>query len=393
MSHKARRAPPIECPLASLGHTTSVELHHPTYHHHPLEPISRTSSALSANANGSVYSNIECNENDSKDIQNSQASMCNNYENEIFSRNNLEKLKQNINYQSMPYEYNTESSDNVSYRQDGNSSDSSRNLRYEDRRIVSRMLGSDQKSARSNRSKEISAATFSLDSNICYHQPLNKQPINHGDQYFLEDKMRTLLLQENTNGFPSFPYERHFLASNNGTGNNSPSYMRRPSSPSETSESDRYLIERTTRESPASSINRSRKSYNYLANHIPTANNTAALMEGLASRIGRMSPSYDQGYHTLLSPSPSGSGAQQPSSSSFRNRIKTECVFNKLPDEVCVKIFSWVDSRDLSNISKVCKRFDSLIWQPILWQTITLKGSFYCLFIENHVIKFLTICI
>lgn len=384
MSHKARRAPPIECPLASLGHTTSVELHHPTYHHHPLssspldlDPIPRTSSALSGNANGSVYSNIECDENDSKTINDSQAAMCNNYENQMFSRNNLKKVKQNITYRSMPYEYNGESSDNVSYRQDGNSSDSSRNLRYENRRLATEILGSDRKSSsNSNRNKQITPNAFNLDSNICYHQPLNKEQINHGDQYYLENKMRTLLLQENTNDFQNFPYERHFLVSSNGTGNNSPNYMRRPSSPSETSESDRF--ERTTRESPASSINRSRKSYNYLTNRQVTTPNKTTLMDGLASRIGRMSPSYDQGYHTLLSPSPSGSGTQQQqqasSSSNFRSRSKTENVFDKLPDELCVKLFSWIDSRDLSNISKVCKRFDSLVWQPILWRTITLKG-------------------
>lgn len=371
MSHKARRAPPIECPLASLGHTTSVELHHPTYHRHPLDPISRATPTLNTNAHRSVYSNIQCENSDAKNIAENQTPMCNNYENQIFSRNNLEKVEQNMNYRSRPYEYNTESSDNVSYRQDGNSSDSSRNLRFENRRLVSGILGSNRKSAKSNRNGEINSATFSLDNSICYHQPLNKEPINHGDQYYLEDKMRALLLQENANGFPTFPYERHFLGSSNGTGNNSPSYMRRPSSPSETSESDRYLIERTTRESPASSMNRSRKSYNYLANH-----HTSTPINGLATRIGRMSPSYDQGYHTLLSPSPSASGAQQSSASGFRNRSKTENVFNKLHDEVCVKIFSWVDSRDLSNISKVCKRFDSLVWQPILWRTITLKGWF-----------------
>lgn len=70
-------------------------------------------------------------------------------------------------------------------------------------------------------------------------------------------------------------------------------YLRRPSSPSETSESDRYLIERTSRESPAPPV-LARSGYNFLANHHRTpSTRSSTFADVLTAHVERFSPSYD----------------------------------------------------------------------------------------------------
>lgn len=118
----------------------------------------------------------------------------------------------------------------------------------------------------------------------------------------------------------------------------------------------------------------------------------------------------DQGYHTLVSPSPSGqqqssipatwNTAAPSNSTSTANStngstqinvvgssdmlngsngtslFRSGPLFDRLPDELMVKIFDWLDSCELCNIARVCKRFESVIWNPTLWKIIKIKGSF-----------------
>lgn len=108
-------------------------------------------------------------------------------------------------------------------------------------------------------------------------------------------------------------------------------------------------------------------------------------------KMGRSSPSLDQGYHTLVSPSsgPSTPGPWtdcnplSPSITSgkgkkFSSSKSSSSLFDKLPDEAVVKIFSWLDSSDLCICARVCKRWKSLAWEPHLWRIIKLSGENLC---------------
>ena len=121
-------------------------------------------------------------------------------------------------------------------------------------------------------------------------------------------------------------------------------------------------------------------------------------------KMGRTSPSLDQGYHTLVSPSPGPSTpgpwadynnplsvvsmtatATTPtvtttSSSGKGKKLSGKCFsypsnFDRLPDESVIKIFSWLDSSDLCICARVCKRWKSLVWEPQLWRIIKLSGE------------------
>lgn len=152
------------------------------------------------------------------------------------------------------------------------------------------------------------------------------------------------------------------------------------------------------------------------------------------SRYGRFSPNLDQGYHTLVSPSPSGQqqstipaswttggthgsgGGTNSTSSSHGSPAQTNTpvggnggnangngpcgrsidgatiltslgnghgtslyragpLFDRMPDELMVRIFEWLDSSELCNIARVCRRFESVIWNPALWKIIKIKGT------------------
>ncbi|XP_053670313.1 F-box/LRR-repeat protein 7 [Anopheles nili] len=209
----------------------------------------------------------------------------------------------------------------------------------------------------------------------------------------------------------------------------SPHLLRRASSP-ETSGSDRYLLDRI-RGSPAFRSPRGTHlkvvgSADFIDGRIPLTK-SQHYADGL-SRYGRFSPNLDQGYHTLVSPSPSGqqqssipaswttngnhgTGGGSTSTSSSHgspaqstpggggsvngsNRpvdgatILTSLVnghgaspyragplFDRIPDELMVRIFEWLDSSELCNIARVCRRFESVIWNPALWKIIKIKGE------------------
>lgn len=96
------------------------------------------------------------------------------------------------------------------------------------------------------------------------------------------------------------------------------------------------------------------------------------------SKLGKSSPSLDQGYHTLVSPS-SGpissniwNGGNIYKGNKYQNKNNS---FDRLPDKLVIKIFSFLKSMDLSICARVCRRFDILAWSPSLWRTIQLEGE------------------
>ncbi|KAB0800988.1 hypothetical protein PPYR_05342 [Photinus pyralis] len=96
------------------------------------------------------------------------------------------------------------------------------------------------------------------------------------------------------------------------------------------------------------------------------------------AKLGKSSPSLDQGYHTLVSPSP---GPITPSLWSEGNVYRGKKFqtknnsFDRLPDKLVIRIFSFLPSLDLSVCARVCRRFEILSWTPSLWRTITLQGE------------------
>lgn len=96
------------------------------------------------------------------------------------------------------------------------------------------------------------------------------------------------------------------------------------------------------------------------------------------TKLGKSSPSLDQGYHTLVSPSPGPisaniwNGGNVYKGTKYQNKNNS---FDRLPDKLVIKIFSFLKSIDLSVCARVCRRFDILAWSPSLWRTIQLEGE------------------
>lgn len=96
------------------------------------------------------------------------------------------------------------------------------------------------------------------------------------------------------------------------------------------------------------------------------------------NKLGKSSPSLDQGYHTLVSPSP---GSTTPNLWNDNNVYKGKKFttknnsFDRLPDDLVIRIMSFLQSYDLSVCARVCRRFDALAWTPSLWRTIHLEGE------------------
>lgn len=99
------------------------------------------------------------------------------------------------------------------------------------------------------------------------------------------------------------------------------------------------------------------------------------------NKLGKSSPNLDQGYHTLVSPSPGPSISNPWADNMHGNLYKGKRTsaknnsFDKLSDDIVLKIFSWLHSYDLSVCARVCRRFEVLAWRPSLWRTITLYGE------------------
>lgn len=95
------------------------------------------------------------------------------------------------------------------------------------------------------------------------------------------------------------------------------------------------------------------------------------------TKLGKTSPSLDQGYHTLVSPSP---GLLTPNlwrDNAYKGKkfVNRNNSFDRLPNDVIFRIFSYLQSLDLSVCARVCRRFEILAWTPTLWRTIILQGE------------------
>ncbi|XP_031626807.1 F-box/LRR-repeat protein 7 isoform X2 [Contarinia nasturtii] len=374
MSH--RRAPPIECPLASLGHNLPSEhqYRHPLSSS-PLNPndyqmSSRKSPILNIGADGLIQFSAMHETDDSmkstEDVSH-LSSAINHSHNDTSDYVNIYRHP----LQCLSTAGESDSASNYHQKESEDNSEPNENILNIAHKRNDRLL------MRNCRTKS-AMSTYN-------------QTIDCGEPYFLENKMRSLFVHDahTADRISTYPFAKTERSFDFEYGDSRlklgrpTRFIQRPSSPSETSESDRYLLERTSQESPVNMpMSIARNAYNYLSNHqripsIPSSNGSHILVDGISSRLGRFSPSFDQGYHTLNSPSISA-GANtnsQPLSHTARGRNKNDNIFNRLSDDVCIKIFSWLDTVSLSNVSRVCKRFDSLVWRPELWKTITLKGE------------------
>lgn len=112
-------------------------------------------------------------------------------------------------------------------------------------------------------------------------------------------------------------------------------------------------------------------------NQSHTTNEQNYLLDNF-SKLGKSSPSLDQGYHTLVSPSP---GSTTPNLWNDGNVYKGKKFlsknnsFDRLTDDLIIRILSFLQSSDLSVCARVCRRFDTLAWTPALWRTIQLEGE------------------
>lgn len=417
MSH-IRRGPPIECPLASLGRNTPSMDTTQQYHHplssSPLNPqvyqMSRQSPLLSI-SNNIIYtsnrnnSNININSNATESTSNhkSSTSDCVEYR-QLYNNKNNSNLAQ-----SSPSSLSSSSNE---YKQTAavpppiirNYTPLESIIQYHDR-----LSPVDERSSQSN-SYCLNQHNNITNDNL---RNTNNNNSNNRDQYFLDDKLNSLYIHDAIiRHHPTNNSERYYLEENMDnmcsyptSSNGHDDYLLRASSPSETSGSDRYFINRGARQSPAGANNSSGSGsyvgqHNMLTHHhhqshhksssfitkTITAATTATpigagttnhLVDGL-TRLGRFSPSLDQGYATLVSPSPSSGGGQNTPGPWNKNKgpCRSGPGFDRLPDDAIIRIFQWLNSCELSNLSKVCRRFESLAWKPILWRTITLKGLY-----------------
>lgn len=240
MSHTSRRGPPVECPLASLGRNTPAR-ETQTYHHplssSPLQVYQMSRESPILNSNNIIYSS-RSSEHNSIPISDSK-----NYH---LSRSSSSSLDQ-------PYTLRRDLDEDVYRPPPRNYTPSVQMesiLSYHDRlspdtidRTRSAYLHTDLRD--DNSTTETSSVVV----------------VNHNNRYYLEEKMDSLYIQGAIRNMPgignnkstnSIDSERYYLEENmdnmchypppNRLESDSPNLMRRASSPSETSSSDRYLI-------------------------------------------------------------------------------------------------------------------------------------------------------
>ncbi|XP_061394773.1 F-box/LRR-repeat protein 7 [Musca vetustissima] len=407
MSHQTARrsqAPTsLECPLASLGRNSAAVmdtlngLHQPTFHHplssSPLDPqvyqMSRKSPNLSIDTDTEpIY---HSNSNDpAEDTVDGLVEPTNNNGNPTNANNNatqtgappppnqLYNLSRSSSHSSNTNRLVRHQAVRTSAAPNVNANGTGRNSQYYlEKKMESLYLGS---------------AIRGL--------PLGSEASNYqSERYYLEDGLRSMCNFSDDNERLQDPHLIHHRAS----------------SPSETSGSDRYLLNRTN--SPANAFN----SANRLDNGFSSSNNNTSSSSNLAldqryhhtkvkslsdglCNLGRFSPSLDQGYATLVSPSPTGHhpntitthgivhhpppAAMSAAAAIVRRHVETGPppwskkgplrsgpYFDRLPDEAILKIFQWFDSCELCNLARVCRRFEQLAWRPVLWKVISLKGE------------------
>lgn len=396
MTHQTRRGPPLECPLASLGRN-SPSLEAQSYHHplstSPLNPqayqMSRKSPILSINNNDIIYPPATSRQKPSEHGSDHNQSA------EVY---HLSRSSSSSMDQSYELRRNIEPTPKYRPPPPRNYTPIDSLLQYRSEHAPSAYLLSDP-------------LPNSTGSNAENHS--NIVVVNHNDQYFLEEKMDSLYIQGAIRGLPlgsetnQYKNERYFLEESlndlceynrnermhgklnkkwfnrlgvNGlfiffVENVAVHLIQRPSSPSETSGSDRYLIDRA-RGSPAF-VNKSRSNFSNPSAVVMDKrfqlSKVQCFTEGL-SNLGRFSPSLDQGYATLVSPSPT---SHQQSSGPWTKKgpCRSGPVFDRLTDEHVMKIFNWLDSSELCNIARVCRRFETIAWRSSLWKIISLSGE------------------
>uniref|UniRef100_A0A336K2Q1 CSON012005 protein n=1 Tax=Culicoides sonorensis TaxID=179676 RepID=A0A336K2Q1_CULSO len=404
MSHVQQRA--IECPLASLGRNTPTLDNLQGYHHplstSPLDPqayqmlrTSQESPILSIDADKIRHTNVDTsrsnrfntsstsssNLNDSipqmyLQQRNSSSTPINNNKNEqsaFLSHRDLQRLRnktytpiETILRESYPHpplppihlQRRGQSTMNLDI-------DNALNAIGGDLTDVERFFLGEKMSSIFINSPIRSGSTSSGDSgtNRSARERIDNKNKSSNDSRFYNQEQETL-------GFNNY----YSVPSTQINEFNSPAGRRRASSP-DTSGSDRYFLDRL-RGSP-NFISRNSKLGSSKNVSIDSKNDSQTFIQQ-SSRLGRTSPSLDQGYHTLNTPSPP-SGQQLYATQSEWNIKKVMPKpgkgFNRLPNDLVIKIFEWLDSCDLCNLSQVCKRFETLVWNPILWRNIIIKGE------------------
>ncbi|XP_050335691.1 F-box/LRR-repeat protein 7 [Bactrocera neohumeralis] len=411
MSHQtARRAQAptsLECPLASLGRNSSTVIdsltghHQPPYHHplssSPLDPqvyqMSRKSPDLSIDADDIIYTPSASQQGDTVDgLLNELVNIEEDAETAAVAASALNATAQRNH--TLPEMYQLPHSGSH-----GGGTTAGRITRHQGGRcsvptVSSAVNGGSTRNMQYFLEKKMDALYLG---NAIRALPLGSEASHfQNERYFLEDGLRNICNYNNgTERLADAHYLRHHA-----------------SSPSETSGSDRYLLNRTG--SPTDAFSSS----NHLENFANTSNNTTSsnlaldqrfhhtkvksLSDGLCN-IGRFSPSLDQGYATLVSPSPTGHHPNTitthsivhhppPSTTTLtavtrtrhdnvapppwnKKTFRSGPLFDRLPDDVVLKIFNWFDSCELCILARVCRRFDQLAWRPVLWKVISLKGE------------------
>lgn len=210
----------------------------------------------------------------------------------------------------------------------------------------------------------------------------NTDSQSESNQYFINTKLNSYYLDNELTSSERYYLEDNLNMCHYPTNNDKhiqkTTIIRRASSPSETSESDRYMLEPMTNLKLSGNSNIPGQRYN--------TNSPQCFINGL-SRICRYSPTFDQGYHTLVSPSPTGQQTPGPWNNKRCNNESND-HFDRLPDDVVLKIFSWLDNCELCKIARVCRRFEVLIWKPVLWKVIRLKSKNFIIYFKFYIVIF-----
>lgn len=89
-----------------------------------------------------------------------------------------------------------------------------------------------------------------------------------------------------------------------------------------------------------------------------------------------VSPCGDLGYHTLLGTPSWGDTSpvaqQQPQQ---RNPRRGWCPFDRLPDDLLLRVLGFLASDELCCCARVCRRWYFLAWEPQLWTSVVLASE------------------
>lgn len=93
---------------------------------------------------------------------------------------------------------------------------------------------------------------------------------------------------------------------------------------------------------------------------------------GALPKVRSSSPG-DLGYHTLL-PAPGWPTAATSSGHHQRPSAKS-CLFDRLPDDLLLRVLACLSSDELCRCARVCRRWYFLAWEPRLWTSIVLASE------------------